>query len=122
MKSFIVYDTAGRIARTGICQDLDFDGQAIYAGEGVMEGSADGATQYVLAGNVMARPANPASVTVSGLTLTVVGAPAGSVVSIGYKQIAGLTYTAGQPPLIPVPVTVTSFPAQDFETTVNLAA
>jgi len=41
MKQFIIYNTQGKILRTGTCQDKCFDLQASNPGELVLEGAAD---------------------------------------------------------------------------------
>lgn len=56
MKTFIVYDSDGRILRTGTCQDNDFAKQA-KAKEFVMEGTANDVTQKIVDGRVMNRTA-----------------------------------------------------------------
>jgi len=55
MKNFIVYNAAGTILRTGNCQDETLAYQA-YSGETVMEGTANDATQYIVAGVVTDKP------------------------------------------------------------------
>lgn len=47
MKNFIVHDKDGKILRTGVCQDVDFDFQA-HKDEFIMEGTANGATQKII--------------------------------------------------------------------------
>jgi len=118
MRAFIVYDDSGRIARSGFCQDQDFEAQAVYAGETVMEGEADGADHYILDGAIVERPDNPASVSQEGLTLTVIGAPAGSRISVGYVAIEGTSFTASAPTL--AHVLVESFPEKDFDARIIL--
>ena len=59
MKRFIVYNSDGKILRTGTCADFDFSAQA-QDGETVIEGEADDATQCVIDGVIQdATPAVP---------------------------------------------------------------
>lgn len=59
MKSFAVYDRQGRILHTGAAPEEVFE---LQAGEGrfVIEGPADWASDYVLAGKVTPRPTSTA--------------------------------------------------------------
>lgn len=59
MKSFIVYDSEGRILKTGHCQEEDFDLQAS-GSESIIEGEADFLTQYIVDGAVVDLPKKPA--------------------------------------------------------------
>jgi len=59
VKRFIVYNSDGKILRTGTCADFDFSAQA-QDGETVIEGEADDATQCVIDGVIQdATPAVP---------------------------------------------------------------
>ncbi len=55
MKSFFVHDHSGKILRTGICADSDFDFQAL-PGEMVVEGKANDATQIYVDGALQPKP------------------------------------------------------------------
>lgn len=55
MKSFIVYNSAGKILRTGTCASSDLGLQA-QEGEHVLEGVADDATQMVVDNEVIEKP------------------------------------------------------------------
>lgn len=55
MKQFFVHDAEGNILRTGTCSDDDFSLQA-GAGETVLEGEADDATQKILDGALAVKP------------------------------------------------------------------
>lgn len=56
MKKFIVYNTQGRILRTGTCQDGNFERQAKRPDEFVLEGTADDLLQKISGGKVSAKP------------------------------------------------------------------
>ena len=55
MKNFIVYDSEGKILRTGTCAAGDVSLQA-GSGEFVMEGTADDAIQMIVNGEVVSKP------------------------------------------------------------------
>jgi len=59
MKQFIVYDSTGKILRTGSCSDNDYDLQC-NDGESIIEGVADDSTQMVVDGRVVEIPATSA--------------------------------------------------------------
>ena len=56
MKQFIVYDSTGKILRTGSCSDNDY-GLQCNDGESIIEGVADDSTQMVIDGRVVEIPA-----------------------------------------------------------------
>ena len=55
MKSFFVHDNTGKILRTGFCADSDITLQAL-AGETVVEGAANDATQIYVNGAFQQKP------------------------------------------------------------------
>lgn len=55
MKSFFVHDNTGKILRTGFCADSDIALQAL-AGETVVEGAANDATQIYVNGSFQQKP------------------------------------------------------------------
>lgn len=55
MKYYIAYSENGRILKTGICNDSDFNKQ----GPNVIEGVADDSTQYVDRGQIVDMPTKP---------------------------------------------------------------
>jgi len=57
MKKFIIYDSAGKILRTGACPDNDYELQCS-ADEFIMEGVADDESQMVVEGQIVNKPAN----------------------------------------------------------------
>ncbi len=61
MKYYTVFDKSGRIIRSGTCPD----GMLYMQGERVLEGQSNDLYQYVRFGEIINRPANPA--TVSGM-------------------------------------------------------
>lgn len=58
MKSFIVYESNGRIIRTGSCIDSDFELQA-QQGEVILEGEATFGANYIENGTVQPMPKKP---------------------------------------------------------------
>lgn len=67
MTLFTVYDSAGRILRSGKCQEDCLEAQA-RAGEFVLEAESDDLTDWVTGGQITQRPANPATLDRSMLT------------------------------------------------------
>jgi len=60
MIDYIVYDKfTGKITRTGYCPDNDFQLQAIYNNEAVLEGQTNDILFYVVNSIVMPKPENP---------------------------------------------------------------
>lgn len=58
MKNFVIYETSGKIIRTGYCQDIDFELQ-VGESENITEGTADATTQYIDNGVVTDMPERP---------------------------------------------------------------
>lgn len=57
MKQFIIYDSSGKILRTGSCPDGDYELQR-GADEFIMEGVADDELQMVVDGQIVNKPAS----------------------------------------------------------------
>lgn len=56
MPNYIVYlEATGEIQRTGCCPQEAIPAQAVYSGEVAMEGTANDATEKVVAGKVVAK-------------------------------------------------------------------
>lgn len=72
MTPFTVHDNAGRILRSGLCQEECFDMQA-QEGEFVIASQSSDETEWVSGGKVIPRPVNPA--TLSGAHLSSLPAP-----------------------------------------------
>ena len=53
MKHFIVYNTQGKILRTGTCQNKCFSLQVLNPGESVLEGKADDMSQKIVGDKVV---------------------------------------------------------------------
>jgi hypothetical protein len=58
MKSYIIYDTLGKILRTGTCLDSDYQYQVGHD-EFIMEGKAFPDKQYIVGGNIIDLPLKP---------------------------------------------------------------
>jgi len=56
VKSYIVYDSNGKILRTGICQNIDFELQK-KDGEFIIEGRANDALQKIVDGKIVDKTA-----------------------------------------------------------------
>ena len=55
MKQFVIYDSTGKILRTGTCPDNDYELQC-GADEFIMEGFADDESQMVVEGQIVNKP------------------------------------------------------------------
>jgi hypothetical protein len=84
MKKFVVYDELGRIVRSGTCQDQDFGVQAIFPGEGVIEGECRDAVDFVDLNTMEITTKPPLPATRNGMVIS--GLPDGSTVSIGAES------------------------------------
>ncbi len=73
MTYFVVHDTQGKISRTGACPSSMSEIQAHSAHEFVVQGMADGDTDYVVQDVITKRPSNPT--TLSGTTLSSLPSP-----------------------------------------------
>lgn len=77
VKKFIVYDSSGKILRTGTCPEEGFEIQA-QTGEFVMEGMAIDSFEYVRDGKILPRPTM--NIHLNGTVLE--GVPIGSKVYV----------------------------------------
>lgn len=122
---FVVYDSQGRILRTGTCMAMDLDLQAGADGESVLKAKGDDLREYVQQGSVVPRPAfagfDKTTIQADGVdTAKLADLPEGQVVEVDGERLVVedgvLELTADVPDVYRVVIKdADAFPYQPFE-------